>query len=172
MILDEQVRAVGGALSFVKPHGALYHRMGVDPAVASAVVRAVTRAGAGALVAQAGTVVEVVATRAGLRVVREGFPDRAYLRDGRLAPRDRPGAVVEDPLSTGRRAVALTRDGGIEALDGTWTPVQAETLCIHGDAEHAPETAGTVRAALEREGVTVRSFIAGADRTMPAPGER
>ena len=165
--LDEQVRSVGGALSFVKPHGALYHRMGVDPAVAAAVVRAVTEAGAEALVAQAGTVVEAVAMRAGLRVVPEGFPDRAYLPDGRLAPRDRSGALVEDPVSTGRRAVGLARDGGVEALDGTWTPVRAETLCIHGDADHAPEMAGAVRDALEQEGVAVRSFIVGANPNEP-----
>jgi UPF0271 protein len=159
--LDEHVRAVGGTLSFVKPHGALYHRMGHDPAVAGAVVRAAAQVGAGALVAQAGTVVTGVAARVGLRVVSEGFPDRAYLADGRLAPRGRPGALVEDPVVVGDRAVALAVRGGTEAVDGSWTPVEAETLCIHGDAEGADETARAVRAALEGAGVTVRSFVDG-----------
>lgn len=160
-ILDEQVRAVGGTVSFVKPHGALYHRMGHDPAVAGAVVRAVDQVGGGALVAQAGTEVAGVAARIGLRVVAEGFPDRAYLADGHLAPRSRPGALVEDPVVVGGRAVALALRGGTEAVDGSWTPVEAETLCIHGDAEGADETARAVRAALEAAGVTVRSFVDG-----------
>jgi UPF0271 protein len=160
-VLDEQVRAVGGTVSFVKPHGALYHRMGHDPAVAGAVVSAVTRVGAGALVGQAGTVVAGVAAQVGLRVVAEGFPDRAYLADGRLAPRSRPGALVEDPVVVGDRAVALAVRGGTEAVDGSWTAVEAETLCIHGDAEGADETARAVRAALEAAGVTVQSFVDG-----------
>jgi UPF0271 protein len=144
--------------------------MGHDAAVAGAVVGAVDQVGAGVLVAQAGTVVAGVAARVGLRVVAEGFPDRAYLADGRLAPRSQPGSLVEDPEVAGGRAVALAVRGGIEAVDGSWTPVEAETLCIHGDSEGAAETARTVRAALEAAGVTVRSFVDG--RRSPEDGAR
>jgi UPF0271 protein len=161
--LTEQVEAVGGTVSFVKPHGALYHRMGTDPAVAGAVVEALAHVGSGTLVAQAGTVVVGRGREAGVRVVAEGFPDRGYLGDGRLAPRTERGAVIEDPLEVSRRAVSLIRRGGVEALDGTWTVVDAETLCIHGDAEGSADTARAVRAALEAHGVAVRSF-------MPAAG--
>jgi len=170
--LAEQVGAVGGTLSFVKPHGALYHQMGVDPDVAAAVVGAVLRTGGGALVAQAGTVACEVARQVGLRVVAEGFPDRAYLADGRLAPRSEPGAVVEDPTAVGRRAVALTKTDGIEALDGTWTAVEVETLCIHGDHEGAAATARAVRAALAAAGVAVRSFATGGGAFPPDPLRR
>jgi UPF0271 protein len=68
---------------------------------------------------------------------------------------------VEDPVVVGDRAVALAVRGGTEAVDGSWAPVEAETLCIHGDAEGADETARAVRAALEAAGVTVRSFLDG-----------
>ncbi len=158
--LTDQVGAAGGTVSFVKPHGALYHRMGVDPAVAAAVVDALSGVGAAALVAQGGTVVATLAARAGLRVVAEGFPDRGYLPDGRLAPRTEPGALVEDPVEAGRRAVSLARRGGTEALDGTWAAVEVETLCIHGDGDRAPESARAVRRALEADGIRVRSFVA------------
>ena len=140
-VLDEEVGAAGGTVTFVKPHGALYNRMGADPAVAAAVVDAVSRLGGPVLVAQAGTVVVDLASRAGIRVVAEGFPDRGYLADGSLAPRDRPGALVDDPAAVARRAVSLVKRGGIEAVDGTWVRVEVETLCIHGDAPGAGETA-------------------------------
>ena len=156
--LARQVEAVGGTVSFVKPHGALYHRMGVDPAVATAVVDAVAEVGGRSLVAQAGTVVVTMARRAGLRVVPEGFPDRAYLAGGQLAPRTEPGALVGDPATVGRRAVVLARHGGAEAVDGTWTAIEVETLCVHGDHQRADETARAVRSALEAEGIGVRSF--------------
>jgi UPF0271 protein len=94
-----------------------------------------------------------------VRVVIEGFPDRGYLPDGRLAPRSEAGALVEDPEAVSRRALSLVRRGGIEALDGTWTEVRAETLCVHGDAAGAAATARAVRGALEGAHVTVRSFL-------------
>ncbi len=156
--LTTEVGTVGGAVTFVKPHGALYHQMGTDPEVADTVVAAVAEVGGGTLLAQAGTPVVERARAAGLRVVTEGFPDRAYRSDGRLAPRTASGAVIEDPEEVGRRAVSLIRRGGVDAVDGQWTVVEAETLCIHGDVEGAAATARAVRSALERHGVVVRSF--------------
>ena len=168
--LTTEVGAVGGTVAFVKPHGALYHQMGSDPAVADTVVAAMVEVGGGTLLAQAGTLVVDRAREAGLRVVTEGFPDRAYRRDGRLAPRTEPGAVIEGPDAVGRRAVSLIRRGGVEAVDGAWTVVDAETLCIHGDVEGAAETAWAVRSALESHGVVVRSFAVARSRGQDGPG--
>jgi len=163
-VLTSEARTAGASVSYVKPHGALYGRMAVDPVVADCVVEAVSRSGATVLVAQAGTVVVEPAVRAGLTVVFEGFPDRGYLPDGRLAARGDPGALIEDPGEVGRRAVSLVQRGGTAAVDGTWTPVIAQTLCIHGDADHAVDTARAVRSALEQSGVLVRSYL------PPRPG--
>jgi UPF0271 protein len=157
--LSAEVGAAGGSVSFVKPHGALYNQMGIEPAVADAVVEAVSRLGGPALVAQSGGVVVDAARRAGLHVVPEGFPDRGYLADGRLVPRDADGALVDDPADVARRALSLTRRHGLEAADGVWTTVEVETLCIHGDAHNAAETARAVRAALDSDGVAVRPFV-------------
>jgi UPF0271 protein len=158
--LGAEVDAVGGTVSFVKPHGALYNAMGTDPSVADAVLAFVVDLGTGPLVAQPGTVVARRASEAGVRVVAEGFPDRGYLADGRLAPRSEPGALVRGSAAVARRALSIVRRGGIEAIDGTWTAVRAETLCVHGDVEGADATARAVRTALERDDVVFRSFVA------------
>jgi UPF0271 protein len=158
-VLAEEVAGAGGVVAFVKPHGALYNLMGSDPGTAIAVVEALGRLPARVLVAQPGSAVVAPARRAGLRVVREGFPDRGYRADGGLAPRGEPGALVDDPARAGSRAVSLVRRGGIEAVDGTWTAVEPETLCIHGDSPTAVATAEAVRHALEAEGIAVRPFI-------------
>jgi len=156
--LREQVEAVGGTVAFVKPHGALYTAMGSDPDVAAAVVEALGAVGAGVLVAQAGTAVADAARAAGVTVVPEGFPDRGYRPDGSLAPRHDRRALIEDPAEAGRRAVSMACRGGVEAVDGSWTAVEARTLCIHGDAPGAAGTARAVRAALEAEGVVLDPF--------------
>lgn len=165
--LMAETAVVGGAVAYVKPHGALYHRMGVDPAVAGAVVSALARLDIDVLVAQPGTVVVGRANSSGVRAVAEGFPDRGYRADGRLAPRDLPGGMV-DPAATGRRAVSMMR-GGIEAVDGTWVPLEVATLCIHGDAPDAAVTARSVRASLEAEGIAVEPFLG---RPAPRPPPR
>ena len=51
-------------------------------------------------------------------------------------------------------------DGGIVAVDGGWTPVVVDTLCVHGDTPDADRLARSVRAALESAGVVLRTFIA------------
>ena len=165
--LAVEAAAVGGAVTFVKPHGALYHQMGVDPAVAYAVVESLVRLDLGVLVAQPDTVVVHQARAAGLEVVAEGFPDRGYLGDGRLAPRHLPGGMVDDPDVAGRRAISMVRRGGVDAVDGVWVPIEVATLCIHGDAPDAEVTARSVRASLEADGITVGPFLASdaSDRT-------
>ncbi|HVB94571.1 MAG TPA: 5-oxoprolinase subunit PxpA [Acidimicrobiales bacterium] len=157
-ILSGLAAAAGGSVSYIKPHGALYHRMGVDEAVAAAVVDAVKECGARLLVAQGGTVVVGLATQAGLEVISEAFADRGYLGDGRLVPREDPDAVFGDPPVVARRAVSLVVKGGIEAADGSWLPVACQTLCMHGDTPSASVSARQTRVALEAAGVIVRSF--------------
>jgi 5-oxoprolinase (ATP-hydrolysing) subunit A len=156
--LAEIARSLGAEVAYVKPHGALYHQMGSDPLVAAAVCEATSRQGVGVLVAQGGPVVDL-ARQAGLRVVQEGFPDRAYRSDGALVDRGIAGAVITDPDEVGRRACSLVGRGGVEAINGEWTPVAVETLCIHGDSPAAAQNARTVRTALIDAGVTLRSFV-------------
>jgi len=166
--LASHCHAAGGAVTFLKPHGALYHQMGEDPAVAGAVVEAMALLEIGTLVCQPGAVVVDTALAAGFEVVAEGFPDRGYLADGRLAPRGHPGGLVDDPDTAGRRAVSLVQRRGLDAVDGSWVDVEVATLCIHGDAPDADRTAHSVRQALEAVGVTVESF----SRSRPSPGGR
>ena len=91
-------------------------------------------------------------------MVLEAFPERAYLRDGQLAPRSLPGSWIADPEEAARRAVRMVLEGRVEALDGGEVPVRAETLCLHGDNPNAPQVAQAVREALERAGVEVRAY--------------
>jgi 5-oxoprolinase (ATP-hydrolysing) subunit A len=167
-VLAAAANGTGADVAYVKPHGALYNAMATDDDVAAAVVEAVAAQPHAVLVAQAHTTVVRLADVAGVRTVYEGFPDRGYLSDGRLAPRDGPGAIVHDPEAAGARACSLVLDGGIVAVDGSWTPVVVDTLCVHGDAPDADRVARSVRAALESCGVVPRAFTV--DASHPADG--
>jgi 5-oxoprolinase (ATP-hydrolysing) subunit A len=171
-VLSDEVGAAGGTVAYVKPHGALYNRMGVDPVVAASVIEALSLRGIGVLVAQTRTAVVEPARRADIRVVPEGFPDRGYRADGLLAERGDPGSLITDPAVAGLRAVSLVCRGGIDAIDGSWTAIEARTLCIHGDAPDAVEAARAVRTALTGAGVTIRAFVPAEPTGSTAAGSR
>lgn len=157
-VLDAVVGGVGGSLAYIKPHGALYHRMGEDDAVAAVVTDAAKQCGCGLLLARAGTAVANWGPAAGVDVVSEAFADRSYLPTGNLVPRHGSDAVIHDPAIVAQRAVSLVVAGGIEAIDGRWLTLKFDSLCVHGDTPMASASARAVRGALDEAGVTVRPF--------------
>lgn len=157
--LDGMARTYASRVSYVKPHGALYHRMGDDEACAKAVCEALCAYGNLALLAPYGSVAIAVAEHFGVEVATEAFADRAYLPDGRLAPRSDSGAVVTDADDVAARAVTLAVDHRVAAVDGGWIPVDASSICVHGDTPGAVELARRVRDSLTAAGVELRSFV-------------
>lgn len=138
----------------VKPHGALYNVACRDVGVADAIVAGITRVDRGlALYAPHGSALWSAGTSAGLRVVAEGFLDRAYEDDGTLTPRQVPGAVLHDADEARRRAEAWLRTGQVRTRTGTLLTLPLETLCVHGDTPDAAAIAVGVRNALEAAGV-------------------
>lgn len=157
--LEALARAAGTAVRYVKPHGALYHRMHSDPAIARAVAEAVRAAGDLVLLAAAGSPAIDVAERLGVTVATEAFADRAYLPGGTLVPRGTVGAVLDDPAAAAAQAVSLACEGRVRAIDGSWVQVRASSLCVHGDTPAAATLAAAVRAALAEAGVDVVPFV-------------
>lgn len=142
--LDRIARAAGGAVAYVKPHGALYNTIVHHEQHARAVVAALLELDdALPLLGLPGSRALDLAAEAGLPIVHEGFADRAYTADGRLVPRSEPGAVLDDPSAVAAQAVSL-----IGAVD---------SICVHSDSPGALDLARAVRAALEGAGVEVAS---------------
>ncbi len=157
--LDGLARSEGGAVRYVKPHGALYNAIVHHEAQAAAVVEAVLAYDPGLpVLGLPGSAWLRRADEAGLRTVPEAFADRAYAPDGTLVPRTEPGAVLTDPHELAARVVALAEHGTLSAVDGTELDVDARSVCVHGDTPGAVAVARAVRAALEENGVSVRPF--------------
>ncbi len=153
------LRVEGMKMHHVKPHGALYLQMVRNKETAKAVAQAVKDYDPELpLVLLFGTPMEEAAREVGVRYVREAFPDRAYLSDGRLSPRSMAGSLIRDPQKAAERAVQMVLEGKIPALDGGEVAVQAETLCVHGDNPEAVEIARAVREALLAAGVEVAAY--------------
>jgi len=50
----------------------------------------------------------------------------------------------------------------IEAIDGTLTKVDAQSICVHGDSPGAVAMAKRLREVFEQSGLTIRAFAGAA----------
>ncbi|HEU5036707.1 MAG TPA: 5-oxoprolinase subunit PxpA [Nocardioides sp.] len=133
-------REHGTEVRYVKPHGALYHRVREDEEQAAAVL-----AGSDPLpVLGMPGVLLTRARESGRAAFHEGFPDRGYTPDGRLVPRSEPGALVDGESDVVAQALTLA---------GT-----VHSLCLHGDSPGAVRHATAVRAALGAAGWDLHPF--------------
>lgn len=151
--------AVGTQVLYVKPHGALYNTIAHDKRQAMAVINAIVAIDRKlTLVALAGSALIGWAKESGLNVVAEAFADRAYNSDGTLVSRQLPGAVLHDPQLVAQRMLQLVKKGGVTSIDGQFTPIDAGSICVHGDSAGALEMAQQVRQTLENEGIEIYGF--------------
>lgn len=152
------VKAEGGRLAHVKAHGQLYNQAVKEPELAAALCEAVRRFDpALKFFGLAGSGMIEAARRAGLTPVEEVFADRGYMPDGSLVPRSQPGALIEDEEASLAQTLSLVRDRKVRAIDGSSVPLNAQTVCLHGDGAHALAFARRIRERLEQEGITVRA---------------
>jgi UPF0271 protein len=152
-------RVAGTAVTYVKPHGALYNTACVDPVQAEAVTRAIADVDPTlAVLALPGSELLLAAERRGLPAVREVFADRAYEPDGSLVPRRTPGAVLHDPDVVAARVLRMVTDSRVTAVDGSDVPVQVDSVCVHGDSPDAVAMARSIRAVLTSQGVSIAPF--------------
>ncbi|MFE9609486.1 LamB/YcsF family protein [Streptomyces sp. NPDC006012] len=157
--LEVFARAAGARVGYVKPHGALYHRVVRDEEQAAAVVDGVLLAGAALpVLGLPGSRLLERADACGLPTVTEAFADRAYTDEGTLVPRGQDGAVLTDPAAVVARSLDLARDGAVRAHSGARIAVRARSLCLHGDTPGAVQLARRVREHLTASGVRLAAF--------------
>jgi len=152
-------RAVGLQLQHIKLHGALYNKAMQDAELARAVIDGICESHPAAIIlALPGSAMIEEALRAGLKTAREAFADRAYLADGRLAPRNLEGSVIQDPQAAADRALAIVTEGRVKSISGETVEVSAESICIHGDNPRAAAIAIQIRQALAKSHIRVRAL--------------
>ncbi len=149
-------RAAGAKLHHVKCHGALYNMAAVDEALSEAMARAVKDLGSGVILyALSGSKSLDAGKKAGIRVVGEVFADRGYSDDGTLAPRDKPGGMIEDAAASAKQALAMIEEGYVTSLSGKRVAVAADTMCLHGDQPGAVTFAKRLRETFKERGIVV-----------------
>jgi len=126
---------VGIPISYVKPHGAMYHQVARDHQLAKALVDAARQFNL-AIMGEPGTSIATECQKASIPYLKEGFADRRYQPDGTLVPRTQPDAMLHDPHEAAKQVRWLIDTIGVD------------TICVHGDEPEAVVFVKEVRALL------------------------
>ncbi|GAA4889104.1 5-oxoprolinase subunit PxpA [Ferrimonas pelagia] len=148
----------GGRLHHVKLHGALYNQSARDPNCAAALVDAVKGFDPTLKVyVLAKSPLVDLAQAADLTVIQEVFADRRYRPDGALVPRQSADALITDPLKCLQQLEQMVCYQRVQACDGSWVSVKAQTLCLHGDGLHAVSFAQAICQWMQRHHIDKRA---------------
>ncbi|WPC75539.1 5-oxoprolinase subunit PxpA [Vibrio porteresiae] len=126
-------------LDYVKPHGALYHDMMTQPDVFRAVVDAVSCFNVPLMIMATANNQDFldIADLYDVPLLFEAFADRTYQGNGRLMPRSEAGAVLTKEEDIINQVKQIVRYGKVTSADGFVIPMEADTLCVHGDNNEA-----------------------------------
>lgn len=153
------VKSVTVTAAIPKVHGALYNMAGKDYALARAICEAIAEINPQLiLMAQAGSQMEKAAKDLQLPMAREIFADRAYEEDGSLVARSKPGAMITDEDEAIRRVITMFCEGKVQAVTGKEIPIQADSVCVHGDGAKALLFVKKLREAFAAEGIAVHAL--------------
>jgi len=151
--------AAGGKMHHVKPHGALYNAAATDYEMATVIARAVQDLDKTLiLVGLSGSELIRASRDAGLPCVSEVFADRAYNDDGTLVSRSISGAVLHDTATVIERAVRMITEKTVLSITGKIIPIEADTVCIHGDNEMAAAFAKNLAETLKIRGIELKYY--------------
>ena len=150
--LNAFCRANGMAISYVKPHGALYNDMMRDENIFKAVLNAVSSFNKNirvmVLSGPKNEEYDYTAKLYDINLLFEVFADRNYNDDGSLVSRMEENAVIHEELDVITRVKNLKEKSLVTSVNGQKLFLKCDSICVHGDNEKALEFVKLVRKAL------------------------
>lgn len=161
-----QIGALQGFLStfnekmqHVKPHGALYNMAAKDSKLAKAIAQAVYDVSPSLILfGLAGSELTKAGENLGLRTAHEVFADRTYQADGSLTSRSQSDSMITDKEHSAAQVVKMVTEGKVISQQKTEVLLRADSICIHGDGEHALDFAKYINEMLEKNNITVSAI--------------
>jgi UPF0271 protein len=159
--LQGALRMHGLKLHHIKPHGAFYSILRTEEGLAKAVAESVAKLSDDPVLywpSPTDSALPAACKAQGIRVVGEIYPDLEYATDGSLIlQRAKHETDVEEAAAQVERFITT---GEVKTIDGTRIPLDAESLCIHGDGPNCVEVATAIRETLKRAGCEVKPATA------------
>lgn len=152
------VKALGGKLQHVKPHGALYNQAAKDYKLSKAIATAIYDIDNELiLVGLANSKLIEAGNDVGLKTANEVFADRNYNKEGTLVSRKNENAVITNTHECVSRVLTMICENKIP-VENEFIHVKAHTICLHGDNEKSLDFARNLREALSSNGISIKNI--------------
>lgn len=152
------VKAEGGRMQHIKPHGALYNMAAKRWDLAEAIAQAVYNVNPELILfGLSGSQLVLAGEKIGLQTAHEVFADRTYQLDGTLTPRNQPHALITDQQQAISQVLRMVKEGKVLSRQGQDIVIKADTVCIHGDGSHALVFARMIREFLVQSNVDLQA---------------
>jgi UPF0271 protein len=157
-IVKKIAAEAGRSLHHVKPHGALYNQAAKNINIATIIAEAVKEVDASlVLFGLANSESGKAAEKVGLTFYNEVFADRTYTEQGQLTPRTEPNAMITTDEDAIRQVMQMLFEETVTSINGKIIPIQADTICIHGDGEHALSFAEQINTLIKKSNIKISS---------------
>ena len=158
--LQQLAKQMGASLQHVKPHGALYNMSARDALLANTIAKAVYTIDQNlVLFGLSGSLSISEAEKIGLPTASEVFADRTYQSDGSLTPRSQPGAMISSTEQCLQQVLEMIQQQTVTTADQQKIPINAQTVCLHGDGEQAVAFAQLIYQELENNQIKIQRII-------------
>lgn len=159
-IVKDICARMGAILHHVKPHGALYNMAAVDANMGSIIANVIKEMDKNLILYGLSNSHSITAAKAiGLKTANEVFADRTYQSDGTLTPRTMSGALIKNDDEAIEQVLWMIEKKKVKTVTGELIPIQAETICIHGDGQHALSFAQQIYSTLQSRHIHVQTIL-------------
>lgn len=124
-----------GSVSYIKPHGALYHDCLRVPAIFTVLLKS-CNAVFGSL-----PMMLMNTPKTGEFIIKEAFVDRKYENQHTLVARSIVGSLISNTDEALEQYISIAKFKNVKCMDGSLAAIHAESICIHSDTENALEIA-------------------------------
>jgi 5-oxoprolinase (ATP-hydrolysing) subunit A len=157
-ILDSFCKVEGAVLHHVKPHGALYNMAAKDARMSNTIAQAVRDFDSRlVLYGLSNSFLISEATALGLATANEVFADRTYQLDGSLTPRTEKNALITNTEEALAQVMQMMKHRTVQTAQGTTITILPQTICLHGDGEHAVEFASAIYSHLTENRIAIQT---------------
>lgn len=154
--IQAMCQTMGMTLSYVKPHGALYNQAAKDPQLAQWVAKTIYAFDPTlAVMALSGGELIKVAQALGMKTESEVFADRRYEDNGALVARTQHNAIIDNDDEAIAQVLQMIQHGTVTSVNGNTINVQADSICLHGDGEHAIVFAKRIQQTLQDKRIAI-----------------
>lgn len=158
-LLQKTAADAGTTIHHVKPHGALYNMSARDAALANTIAKAIYDVDPQLIVfGLSGSCSITEAQNLGLKTASEVFADRTYQDNGSLTPRSQPNALIDSDAECIQQVLQMIEHKSVTSVSGKTIPIEAETICLHGDGQQAVSFAAYIYQTLQQKNIGIKTI--------------